>query len=188
MYKTPKIVYNITFYIFSDYFSFTYITMQNSVSWPLFLKFLENEMIFPEISENELLVTNSKNILIESAYFNPTSVRKTSKYLGLTTDAAYRFERGTDPSITVYAAERAAQLMAELSGGGVVDGTIDVYPTKISEKEITLRFHQVERVLGYTVPNEKITWGKLAVNTPRFVIESDATIVAPLIFNYVLGK
>ncbi|MDP3150585.1 MAG: phenylalanine--tRNA ligase subunit beta [Ignavibacteria bacterium] len=106
--------------------------------------------------ENSEVTSSTKNILIESAYFNPTSVRKTSKYLGLTTDAAYRFERGTDPSITVYAAERAAQLMAELSGGEVVEGVIDVYPTKISEKEITLRFNQVERVLGYTVPNENI--------------------------------
>ena len=106
--------------------------------------------------ENSEVTSSTKNILIESAYFNPTSVRKTSKYLGLTTDAAYRFERGTDPSITVYAAERAAQLMAELSGGEVVDGVIDVYPIKISEKEITLRFNQVERVLGYTVTNENI--------------------------------
>lgn len=106
--------------------------------------------------ENSEVTSSTKNILIESAYFNPTSIRKTSKYLGLTSDAAYRFERGTDPSITVYAAERAAQLMAELSGGEVVDGVIDVYPTKISEKEITLRFNQVDRVLGYTVPNENI--------------------------------
>ncbi|MCK9209302.1 MAG: phenylalanine--tRNA ligase subunit beta [Ignavibacteriaceae bacterium] len=106
--------------------------------------------------ENSEVTSSTKNILIESAYFNPTSVRKTSKYLGLSTDAAYRFERGTDPSSTVYAAERAAQLMAELSGGEVVNGFIDVYPNRISEKEITLRFHQVERVLGYTVPNENI--------------------------------
>ncbi len=106
--------------------------------------------------ENSEVTSSTKNILIESAYFNPTSIRKTSKYLGLTSDAAYRFERGTDPSITVYAAERAAQLMAELSGGEIVDGVIDVYPTKISEKEITLRFNQVERVLGYPIPNENI--------------------------------
>ncbi|MFA4924802.1 MAG: phenylalanine--tRNA ligase subunit beta, partial [Ignavibacteriaceae bacterium] len=106
--------------------------------------------------ENSEVTSSTKNILIESAYFNPTSIRKTSKYLGLSTDASYRFERGTDPSNTVYAAERAAQLMAELSGGGVVDGCIDVYPNHISEKEITLRFHQVERVLGYSIPKEKI--------------------------------
>ncbi len=106
--------------------------------------------------ENSEVTSSTKNILIESAYFNPTSIRKTSKYLGLSTDAAYRFERGTDPSNTVYAAERAAQLIAELSSGEVVNGFIDVYPNRISEKEITLRFHQVERILGYTVPNEKI--------------------------------
>lgn len=132
--------------------------------------------------ENSEVTSLTKNILIESAYFNPTSIRKTSKYLGLTSDAAYRFERGTDPSITVYAAERAAKLMAELSGGEVMDGIIDVYPNKISEKEITLRFNQVERVLGYTIPNENVknilsslgftiknyTEKMIAVSTPTF--------------------
>ena len=106
--------------------------------------------------ENSEVTSSTKNILIESAYFNPTSVRKTSKYLGLSTDASYRFERGTDPSNTVYAAERAAQLMAELSGGEVVNGFIDVYPKQISSKEITLRFYQVERILGYPIPNENV--------------------------------
>jgi len=106
--------------------------------------------------ENSEVTASTKNILIESAYFNPTSIRKTSKFLGLSTDASYRFERGTDPSNTLYAAERAAQLMAELSGGEVVNGCIDVYPYPISAKEITLRFHQIKRVLGYTVSNENV--------------------------------
>ncbi|PIS45066.1 MAG: phenylalanine--tRNA ligase subunit beta, partial [Ignavibacteria bacterium CG08_land_8_20_14_0_20_37_9] len=106
--------------------------------------------------ENSEVTSTTKNILIESAYFNPSNIRKTSKYLGLSTDASYRFERGTDPSNTVYAAERAAQLMTQLSGGEVVEGVIDIYPNHIFEKEISLRFNQVERVLGYTLPNESI--------------------------------
>ncbi len=60
--------------------------------------------------ENSEITSSTKNILIESAYFNPSSIRKTSKALGLSTDASYRFERGTDPNITKFAVERAAQL------------------------------------------------------------------------------
>ena len=130
--------------------------------------------------ENSEVTVSTKNILIESAYFNPSSVRKTSKYLGLSSDAAYRFERGTDPSNTVYAAERAAQLMAELSGGEVVNGFIDVYPNPISTKEITLRYQQVERVLGYPIPNEKI---KNILSSLGFVIQNgnknSITILSP---------
>jgi len=100
--------------------------------------------------------------------------------LGLSTDASYRFERGTDLSNTVYAAERAAQLMAELSGGEVVDGFIDVYPNPVEAKKITLRFHQVERVLGYPIPNEKI---KNILSSLSFEIknvdETSITIVVP---------
>ena len=66
--------------------------------------------------ENSEVTSATRNILIESAYFNPSSIRNTSKALHLSTDASYRFERGTDPNGTVYAAERAAQLITELSG------------------------------------------------------------------------
>lgn len=106
--------------------------------------------------ENSEISDSTKNILIESAYFNPSSIRKTSKALGLSTDASYRFERGTDPNNTVYAAKRAAQLISELAGGEVLDGIIDVYPNKIKNLKIKLRFQQVERVLGYTIPKRSI--------------------------------
>jgi len=106
--------------------------------------------------ENSEVTSLTKNILLESAFFHPSSIRKTSKFLGLTTDASYRFERGTDPSATIYAAERAAQLIAELGNGEVVNGAIDIYPNKIVAKEITLRLYQVERVLGYSIPYENI--------------------------------
>ena len=106
--------------------------------------------------ENSEITLSTKNILIESAYFNPSSIRKTSKALGLSTDASYRFERGTDPNITKYAANRCAQLVAELTGGKIANGIIDVYPDVIYPKEIELRFSRTTKILGYEVPSDKI--------------------------------
>ncbi|WP_304130708.1 phenylalanine--tRNA ligase subunit beta [Ignavibacterium album] len=106
--------------------------------------------------ENSEINSSTKNILIESAYFNPSSIRKTSKALQLSTDSSYRFERGTDPGITKYAAERAAHLIAEISGGEVAEGIIDVYPKIIERKEITLRYQRVTKILGYEISKEKI--------------------------------
>lgn len=106
--------------------------------------------------ENSEVTGETKNILLESAYFNPSSIRKTAKSLILSTDASYRFERGTDPNITPYAADRAMQLMAELGGGEILSGTIDAYPVRIEPKKVTLRFSQIERILGYSVPENDV--------------------------------
>lgn len=106
--------------------------------------------------ENSEITSSTKNILIESAYFNPSSIRKTSKSLGLSTDSSYRFERGTDPNITKFAAERAAQLISEISGGKVAKGIIDVYPNVIPPKEVELRFSRTSKILGYDINHEKI--------------------------------
>ncbi|MCL6493383.1 MAG: phenylalanine--tRNA ligase subunit beta [Ignavibacterium sp.] len=106
--------------------------------------------------ENSEINPSTKNILIESAYFNPSSIRRTSKALQLSTDSSYRFERGADPSITKYAAERAAQLISELAGGEVAEGIIDVYPKIIERKEISLRYSRVTKILGYEISKEKI--------------------------------
>jgi phenylalanyl-tRNA synthetase beta chain len=106
--------------------------------------------------ENSEISNSTKNILIEAAHFSPSSIRKTSKLLGLSTEASYRFERTVDPNGCLYAAERAAQLIAELAGGEIASGALDIYPEKIKEKEVPLRFNRVKRVLGYTIPNEKI--------------------------------
>jgi len=106
--------------------------------------------------ENSEVSNDTKNILIESAYFNPSSIRKTSKYLGLSTDASYRFERGTDPINTLCAAERAASLIAELGNGSIATGSIDVYPVRINNLEVTLRIKRIERILGYVIPYENI--------------------------------
>ncbi len=106
--------------------------------------------------ENSEITSSTKNILIESAYFNPSSIRGTSKALQLITDSSYRFERGTDPSVTKFAAERAAQLISEISGGEIAEGIIDVYPALIERKEITLRYSRVTKILGYEISKEKI--------------------------------
>ena len=73
-------------------------------------------------------------VLIESAYFEPASIRKTSKKFGLNTDASHRFERGTDPNSAQRANDRAAQLMVDIAGGRLVPGIIDEYPEPVAEK------------------------------------------------------
>ena len=105
--------------------------------------------------ENSEIYDDTKNVLIESAFFNPSSIRRTSKYLQLSTNASYRFERGTDPNNTLYAAERAAWLIAEIAGGKVAKGYIDVYPNKIERRTLTLRLSRVNKVLGYEVSKEQ---------------------------------
>ncbi len=86
-----------------------------------------------EISEGTV------NVLLESAHFNPVSIRRTAKALGMSTDSSYRFERHVDPSGVVDAADRAASLIAELAGGTVARGVIDVYPTRYEPRPLSLR-------------------------------------------------
>ncbi len=116
--------------------------------------------------ENSEVTDDTKNVLIESAYFRPSAIRKTAKHLGLQTDASYRFERGCNPDIVKFAAERAAQLIAELAGGTVAKGVIDVYPNEIKKKEISLRYKRVHKILGFEITNEEIkeTFPKLGFN------------------------
>jgi phenylalanyl-tRNA synthetase beta chain len=122
--------------------------------------------------ENSEVTFATKNILIESAYFNPSSIRYSSKSLGLSTDASYRFERGTDPNGTVYAAERSAQLIAQLAGGEILGGVIDNYPEKIKDVEVRLRFSRVKKILGYDVPKNKIV--EILVNLGmKILVETD---------------
>lgn len=106
--------------------------------------------------ENSEVTKKTKNILIESAYFRPSAVRKTSKKLGLQTDASIRFERGCDVNITVFAAQRAAQLIAELGNGEIAKGEIDVYPTTIAKKKVSLRLSRIKKILGFEIPTEKV--------------------------------
>jgi len=97
---------------------------------------------------NSEIETDTSRVLIESAYFNPVSIRKTSKKLGLNTEASHRFERGVDPEGTVRAVNRAARLMAELGGGGLVQGLIDEYPQPQKSARVSLSVHRTRRLLG----------------------------------------
>ena len=99
----------------------------------------------PEITETTC------DVLLESAYFNPLSIRATAKALGISTEASYRFERGADPGAVLAALDRAAQLIAELTGGTICDGIVDVYPGQQSLTEIQLRPERVNFVLGTTI-------------------------------------
>lgn len=94
----------------------------------------------------------TKNVLLESAYFDPVNVRRTAKKLGISTESSRRFERGTDPNGVLYALDRAAQLIAEFSGGKVAKGVIDVYPKRIKPKKVKLRFERIRLLLGVSVP------------------------------------
>ena len=91
-------------------------------------------------------------VLLEAAYFHPASIRRTTRALGLATDAAYRFERGADIEALTDASDRAAQLMAELAGGAVARGILDVYPAPEPRRRVRLRLSRVARVLGVTPP------------------------------------
>ncbi|MDZ7806653.1 MAG: phenylalanine--tRNA ligase subunit beta [Gracilimonas sp.] len=88
------------------------------------------------------------DILIESAYFDPGSIRKTAKEQSLQTDASYRFERGIDPNMQAFAAERAAQLIAEVAGGSISEETIDIHPSKTEAHQLSLRKSYTNRLLG----------------------------------------
>ena len=98
---------------------------------------------------NSEVVDDTETVLLESAYFNPSTIRGSSKRLGMSTDAAFRFERGVDPEGVTRALNRAAQLIAELSDGSICKNLIDQYPKKIKmAKNIPLRVHRVNEILG----------------------------------------
>lgn len=101
---------------------------------------------------NSEISDETTNVFIESAYFTPSSVRRTAKKLGLSTDASYRFERGTDPEMVLLAVNRAAELIQQVTGGEIVDGLIDEYPVKIEPKQFTFRPARANTLLGTTIP------------------------------------
>ena len=96
------------------------------------------------------------SIFLESAYFNPVSVRKTAKRHGINSDASFRFERGIDPSITEYALKRAAILIREVAGGEMTSDIIDVYPKKIEDHQVLLNLEKVNKLIGQTIPDDEI--------------------------------
>jgi phenylalanyl-tRNA synthetase beta chain len=99
---------------------------------------------------------STTKIFLESAWFNPVSVRKTSKRHGLKTDASFRFERGTDPDMTVTALKRAAILIQELAGGQISSELSDIYPSPAKPFSVEISYRNVNRLIGKTIPADEI--------------------------------
>ena len=144
-----------------------------------------------KLSENDLMICNAeepmclagvfgglesgtteetKNVFIESAYFNPTSIRKSARRHGLNTDASFRFERGIDPNITIYALKQAALLIKELAGGTVSMDIVDVYPNPIADFKVELQYSYVNSLIGKEIPAETV---KSIVASLEMQIESE---------------
>jgi len=100
---------------------------------------------------NSGVTKETKSIFLESAYFNPVTIRKASKLHGLKTDASFRYERGTDPNVTIYALKRAALLIKEIAGGEISSNIIDVYPNEIKQAEIDICYERMYRLIGKTI-------------------------------------
>ena len=96
------------------------------------------------------------NLFIESAYFDPGSIRKTSKSQQLQTDASFRYERGVDPEVAIYALKRAASLVSECAGGSVVGEIVESYPQKIERKRIELDYDRIEAFIGQKLGHDTI--------------------------------
>jgi phenylalanyl-tRNA synthetase beta chain len=113
------------------------------------------------------------DVLLESAYFLPPNVRKTSKKLGLASESSYRFERGADIDGVIWASNRAAQLIQQLAGGHVARGVIDTLANPIEKRRVRCRYAQVNRLLGVEVPPETVK--KIFTGLSLSVISSDAS-------------
>ncbi|MCB0754499.1 MAG: phenylalanine--tRNA ligase subunit beta [Flavobacteriales bacterium] len=137
-------------------------------------KFTTLDEVERDLNENDLMICNAsdgmciagvfggansgvtegtKNVFLESAYFNPVSIRKTAKRHGLNTDASFRFERGIDPETVVLAAKRAALLIQELAGGKLSVIT-DIYPNPIPHQKVEVKFANINKLIGQDIPQE----------------------------------
>lgn len=99
---------------------------------------------------------STKSLFIESACFDPTSIRRTSKYHGLKTDASFRFERGSDPNITVKALERATALILDIAGGIVASEIQDIYPFPVPGNQIRITYNEINNLIGNSIDPQKV--------------------------------
>ncbi len=132
-------------------------------------KFITLDSTERTLSENDLMICNAnegmciagvfggmksgitektKNVFLECAYFNPVTIRKTSKFHDIKTDSSFRFERGTDPNNIDYVIKRAALLINELAEGEISSEIIDIYPKKIEQAKVTLSYFNLDRLIG----------------------------------------
>ncbi len=120
---------------------------------------------------------DTHRVLIESAYFNPPHIRRASKRLGLSTESSYRFERGVDPDGVLLALERAAQLMAALGGGQVLQGRIDVYPNPVPRPRLSLRVSRANRVIGMNYTLDQVEGLLRDLHLPAVNLDQDTLAV-----------
>ena len=140
-------------------------------------KFITLDDVERELSSNDLMISNTSSpmciagvfggadsgvsesttdVFLESAYFNPVSVRKTAKRHTLSTDASFRFERGCDPNITVYALKRAALLIQEICGGTISSEVVDIYPNPIPHFAMELTYPKMDSLIGEKIDREVV--------------------------------
>ncbi len=106
--------------------------------------------------QNSGVTAQTTRIFLESAYFAPTSVRKTAQHHGLKTDASFRFERGTDPNMPVFALKRAALLIQEVAGGIISSDITDLYPAPIKPFRVPVRYRNIDRLIGIAIDRPEI--------------------------------
>ena len=105
---------------------------------------------------NSGVTESTTSIFLESAYFNPVSIRKTAKRHSLSTDASFRFERGIDPNIADYVLRRTAILIVEIAGGQITSDLVDIYPKKIEDHQVFLNFEKANKLIGEEISKETI--------------------------------
>lgn len=146
-------------------------------SFPTGTPFVTLDGIERKLDENDLMVCNTEepmciagvfgglesgitekttNVFLESACFDPVFVRKTARRHGINTDASFRFERGTDPNVVIYALKRAALLIKELAGGKITSDIIDIYPNPIQDFEVEVKYAHIDRLIGKQIGKENI--------------------------------
>ena len=105
---------------------------------------------------NSGVTESTTSIFLESAYFNPTSIRRTARRHGLNTDASFRYERGTDPNICLYAIKLAALLVKDLAGGEICGEPVDFYPNPVKPFDVELSYNRVNALIGKEIPKDTV--------------------------------
>jgi phenylalanyl-tRNA synthetase beta chain len=126
---------------------------------------------------NSEVTAATTQVLIESAYFNPRTIRRTSKRLGLSTEASYRFERGVDPEGLIHALERATQLMCEVGGGVVAAERLDAYPSPIQHPRLNLRVSRANQVLGTDYTSEEMLNLLRRLHLPALAVDAENLVL-----------
>ncbi|MEM9737615.1 MAG: phenylalanine--tRNA ligase subunit beta [Bacteroidota bacterium] len=106
--------------------------------------------------EHSKVTETTQRVVIESAYFDPITISKTARHHNITTDASYRFERGTDPDIPYWVLHRTGQLIKEIAGAMIAAAPVDIYPNKINPCIIETSYHYLEKIIGIFIPSKNI--------------------------------